>query len=52
MYNDSVHYLFRLGTLSAMDTVDMDRMSAGCEYLGNVCIPNLLSAYTWRKQFR
>jgi hypothetical protein len=50
MDSDSVDILFRLGAWSASDAEDIDRVPAGCEYLRNLCISNLLTAYTGRKQ--
>jgi len=50
MYKDSFDSLLRLGAWSASDAEDIDRVPAGCEYLRNLCVSILLTAYTGRKQ--
>jgi len=49
MDDSTINDFFCLGAGNVMDTVNFDRMPAGCEYLGNLGIPNLLSAYTGQK---
>src|ERR1041385_4220075 len=52
MYDCAIGNLFLCCAWHVLNTVNMHRVPAGREYLGNLCISNLLPAYAGRKQLR